>query len=568
MKTHPSRGIRARRWRVLAAATTAVGAAVGATFVGAGSAQASSHREAPLIAGDPRADNTDVYAFVSPDKPGSVNLIANWIPFEEPNGGPNFYPFEDGTRYDINIDNNGNGKPDIIYRWTFKSTDARGTNTFLYNNGPVTSLNDKNLLFRQSFTLNRYANNSWKVIAKGPVAPSNVGKASMPNYKALRDAAITKVAGGGKTFAGQADDPFFLDLRVFDLLYGGDLSETGQDTLKGYNVNSVALQVPASEVSLNKNAARNPVIGVWSTTSKQSVTLGGGKAKAQGDFAQVSRLGNPLVNEVVLPAGLKDAFNGLKPVKDATIPAVVQRVTDPELPKLIQGIYGIPAPKTPRNDLVEIYLTGIAKNAPTLDGSKAPIQADLNSQVLNKDAKASTFQPSEMLRLNTQVPATASPNRLGVLGGDLQGFPNGRRLTDDVVDISIQAVEGAAVSGIVPALAAGDKVDKNDNAFGSSFPYLALPNTAAVNRAGSAASGAKASGASAAGIQGSGGTAAGAMASGSSSDSGELMGMDPMLVRSGFGGLSAVFLGAGLFFVLRRRHHGPDGQAGQVSLPI
>jgi hypothetical protein len=547
--------------------TTAVGAVVGATFVGGGPAQASSHREAPLIAGDPKADNTDVYAFVSPDKPGSVTLIANWIPFEDPNGGPNFYPFEDGTHYDIKIDNNGNGKPDIAYRWTFKSTDARGTGTFLYNNGPVTSLNDKNLLFRQSFTLSRYANGRWTVIGKGPVAPSNVGKASMPNYKALRDAAITKVAGGGKTFAGQADDPFFLDLRVFDLLYGGDLSETGQDTLKGYNVNSVALQVPASELALNRNPARNPVIGVWSATSKQSVTLGGGKATAHGTFAQVSRLGNPLVNEVVLPAGLKDAFNGLTPVKDATIPAVVQRVTNPELPRLIQGIYGVPAPKTPRNDLVEIYLTGIAKNAPTLDGSKPPIQADLNSQVLNKDANAGTFQPSEMLRLNTAVPPTASPNRLGVLGGDLQGFPNGRRLSDDVVDISIQAVEGAAVSGIVPALAAGDKVDKNDNAFGSKFPYLALPNTAAVNRAGTgSAASAKVSGASAAGIQGSGGTTAGAMASRASAvGSGELLGMDPMLVRSGLGGLSAVFLGAGLFFVLRRRHH---GQTDQVSQPI
>src|SRR4051794_3455091 len=273
MNRHPSRG--PRRWRIAAAATTAAGAAIGATFVGTVPAQASSHREAPLIAGDPRADNTDVYAFVSPDKPGSVNLIANWIPFEEPNGGPNFYPFEDGTHYDINIDSNGNAKPDIIYRWTFKSVDARGTTTFLYNNGPVTSLTDKNLLYRQNFTLTKYENGHWKVVSKGHVAPSDVGTASMPNYRALRDAAITKVTGGGRTFAGQADDPFFLDLRVFDLLYGGNLSETGTDTLKGYNVNSVALQVPASELSLKHDAKRNPVIGIWSSTSKQSVKLGG-----------------------------------------------------------------------------------------------------------------------------------------------------------------------------------------------------------------------------------------------------------------------------------------------------
>jgi hypothetical protein len=619
MKTIPSGGNRApratsgrlaRRFRVAAITTTAIGATLGATLVGTVPAQASSHREAPLIAGDPRADNTDVYAFVSPDKPGSVNLIANWIPFEEPNGGPNFYPFEDGTHYDINIDNNGNAKPDVIYRWTFKSTDLRGTNTFLYNNGPVTSLNDQNLLYRQSFTLTRYKNGKWTTISKGPVAPSNVGKASMPNYRQLRDAAITRVNGGGQTFAGQADDPFFLDLRVFDLLYGGNLSEVGQDTLKGYNVNSVALQVPAAELALNNNAGRNPVIGIWSSTSKQSVKLGGGKARPYGGFSQVSRLGNPLVNEVVLPVGLKDAFNSIRPAKDADIPAVVQRVTDPELPKLIQGIYGIPAPKGPRNDLVEIYLTGIAKNAPTLDGTKPPIQADLNSQVLNKDAKVGQFRPSEMLRLNTAVPASAQPNRLGVLGGDLQGFPNGRRLTDDVVDISIQAVEGAAVNGIVPALATGDKVDSNDNAFGKSFPYLALPNTNAVNQSSTsraAASGAQpgafgnSSGPASNGLAGAptgslgsaaSGTSAGSAASGTGAialtsaavDSDEILGMDAMIVRSAFAALAAAFLGAGLFIGLRRRNSlrrsrrsgrtwaegpGPDdlGRPGQVSMP-
>src|SRR3954447_13319652 len=270
-----------RRWRV-AVATTAVGAALGAAFVGAGPAQASSHREAPLIAGDPKVDNTDLYAFVAPSKKNSVTLIANFIPCEEPNGGPNFYPFEDGSHYDINIDNNGDAKPDIIYRWTFKSVDARGTTTFLYNNGPVTSLTDKNLLYRQNFTLTKYENGHWKVVSKGHVAPSDVGTASMPNYRALRDAAITTVTGGGQTFAGRADDPFFLDLRVFDLLYGGNLPETGTDTLKGYNVNSVALQVPASELSLKHDAKRNPVIGIWSSTSKQSVKLGGGKAKPSG----------------------------------------------------------------------------------------------------------------------------------------------------------------------------------------------------------------------------------------------------------------------------------------------
>jgi Domain of unknown function (DUF4331) len=475
-KSRPS-----RLWRVVVA-TTAVGAALGAAFAGAGPAQASSHREAPLIAGDPKVDNTDVYAFVAPDAKGSVTLIGNWIPFEEPNGGPNFYPFQAGAHYDINIDNDGDAKADIIYRWTFTDVDKRGTNTFLYNDGVVTSLNDPNLLFKQKYTLTKIEKKYRKVVARGTVAPSDVGVASMPNYAALRDAAIAKVKGGGKTFAGQSDDPFFADLRVFDLLYGADLSETGTDTLAGYNVNSIALQVPKAEVALRRNAGRNPVIGMWSSTSKQSLTLGAGKAKPRGPFVQVSRLGNPLVNEVVLPAGLKDAFNSLTPDKDAKIAAVVKAVTEPELPKLIEGIYRIKAPKTPRNDLVEIFLTGIAKKAPTLDGSKAPIQADLNSQILNKDVYAKKFQPSEMLRLNTAVAPTVKPNRLGVLAGDLQGFPNGRRLGDDVIDISLQAVEGAAQDGkLVAALAAGDKVDANDSGFEAKFPYLALPHTASVN---------------------------------------------------------------------------------------
>jgi hypothetical protein len=195
------------------------------------------------------------------------------------------------------------------------------------------------------------------------------------------------------------------------------------------------------------------------------------------------------VNEVVIPAGLKDAFNSLPPEKDATIPAVVKRVTEPELPKLIEAIYGIPAPATPRTDLVELFLTGITTKA------GGPIKADLNSQLDNADVEADRFQPSEQLRLNLSVPVTASPDRLGVLAGDLQGFPNGRRLTDDVLDIGLQALEGAAASGqLVAAIAAGDKVDANDNAFGATFPFVALPNSGAVNKGGGTAAGAMSGG--------------------------------------------------------------------------
>jgi len=481
---------RRRRLSLFAAVATiaTTGAMVGLT---PGIASASSHREAPLTAGDPKIDNTDVYAFVSKDKTDSVTLIANWIPFEEPNGGPNFYPWQAGAHYDINVDNNGDGKADYIYRWVFKDVDKRGTNTFLYNNGPVTSLGDPNLLFKQTYTLTEIdkTNGTSHLLTTGVSAPSNVGPASMPNYAKLRNQAVksfpTKDSfDGHKTFAGQSDDSFFLDLRIFDLLYGGNLSERGQDTLCGYNVNTIALQVPKSDLALRNDANSNPVVGIWSSTSKQTMKLTAGKATPSGPFVQVSRLGNPLVNEVVVPAGLKDAFNAITPNVDHTIKPVVNRVLYPEVPKLIQAIYGVPAPKTPREDLFEIFLTGIAKNAPTSNGSKAPIQADLNSQLLNKNVNAANFLPAEELRLNMAIDPTANPNRLGVLAGDLQGFPNGRRLTDDVVDIELQALEGAAQTGkLVPALAAGDKVNANEKAFGTSFPYIALPNNKAVNHA-------------------------------------------------------------------------------------
>ncbi len=538
MKVQSGHVGRASRRKGAAVAVGLAGVVV-ATVGFASGASASSHREAPLTAGTPQTDNTDVYAFTSPDAPKTVTMIANWIPFEEPNGGPNFYPWKAGSHYDINIDNNGDGKADLTYRWTFTDHDNRGTSTFLYNNGPVKSLSDPHLLFKQTYSLQELKHGvvSRTLIKNASVAPSDVGPASMPNYAALRSQAVTSVAGGGKSFAGQADDPFFLDLRIFDLLYGANLKESGQDTLSGYNVNSVALQLPKSALALHGNSSRNPVIGVWSSTESQSMQLSPGKQTANGKYVQVSRLGNPLVNEVIVPAGLKDAFNSLTPDKDHTMPAVVQRVKDPEVPKLIQSIYGIKAPKTPRNDLVEIFLSGISKN------SGGPIKADLNSQLLNKDVKPKAFVPAEELRLNITVPPSAQPNRLGLLAGDTQGFPNGRRLTDDVVDIELQALEGAAMTGkLVKPLAAGDGVNANDVSFSSSFPYLALPHDTAVN--------ARTAGAT----MPQGGVATGA---------GGTAGMNGAPALPISTGLGAVVLLAAGGFTLRRRQRSSANHAGE-----
>jgi hypothetical protein len=451
---------------IAAAGLTAASAGMLAPAAGV----ASSHREAPLIADTPKLDNTDLYAFVSPDAPSTATIIANWQPFEEPNGGPNFYPFATSTAHDINIDNDGDAKADITYRWTFTTT-RQHQDSFLYNLGPVTSISDSDLNVRQKYTLQRITRTGTVTLLKDAlVAPSFTGKASMPNYGILGRAAVTKFNNGkSQSFAGQADDPFFADLRVFDLLYGGNLSEVGQDTLKGYNVNTIALQVPKSDLALHSNSAANPVVGIWTTTSRAGASM----TSHSTPMEQVSRLGNPLVNEAVIPLAAKNQFNATKPQDDGKF---LPYVSSPELPKLMQAIYHIPAPATPRNDLIEVFLTGVCQTC-------GPVKADLNSQKLNRDVKAAGFKPAEELRLNLKVPPASSPNRLGVVGGDLAGFPNGRRLADDVIDITVQAAEGVLQAGHPTAVdSLGDGVDANDHAFETNFPYVAWPNMQSVNQ--------------------------------------------------------------------------------------
>ncbi len=443
---------------------------------------ASSHREAPLISGDPKVDATDLYAFVSPDNSGTVTLIANYSPFEEPAGGPNFNSFDDKALYEIKIDNNGDAKPDIVYQFRFNTT-VGNPNTFLYNTGPITSLTDPNWNVKQTYTLTRIddasGNNPVSSVIGSNLAmpPVNIGPKSTPNYAGLQAQALTSLPGGGKVFAGQIDDPFFVDLgSLFDLLSIRQLPGNkggGINTTKGYNVHSLALQIPISQLTMNKNQpgdAKDPsaVIGVWTTASRQSMSvLNAGSAPSNsGAWVQVSRLGAPLVNEVVVPLGAKDLFNSSKPENDAQF---ANGVADPEVGKLLKGIYNIQVPpqgpfgsSTQRDDLEAIFLTGI----PGL-------------------TKPANVVPSEELRLNVAVPPT-SPEKIsnmGVLGGDNAGYPNGRRLGDDVIDISLRAVAGAAYPLFHPGFVVdstgaklGDGVDFNDLSYRSSFPYTALPH--------------------------------------------------------------------------------------------
>ena len=451
------------RTRVVAVAATA---ALGAGLLGGLGPQAglaSSHREAPLTSADPQIDGTDLWAFVSPDRPDTVTLISSWIPFEEPAGGPNFYLWAEDTNYDIKIDKDGDAKPDLTYRWTFTTHHRASTSSFLYNNGPVTSLDDENLLIYQTYDLTRIRNgHSRTIIDDAIVAPSNVGAGSMPNYNDDLFQAATTSFGDAPSYSwvGQSDDAFFLDLRVFDLIYGGDLTEVGDDTLAGFNVNTLALQVPISAVR-----GDDAVIGIWTTASRPStrVQTNAGGSSYSGQNVQVSRLGNPLVNEVVVPVGLKDYFNASKPVSDAN-PTVLGLVQDPELPHVLNALFGTDVPdsdlNTPgiqRADLFQVFLTGIP---------------GVNADELQNAG-------SEMLRLNVDIPPCSDAcSTSGVVGGDLAGFPNGRRLTDDIVDVAVQVVLGRLIGFNDPLSSTiGDGVGANDVPFLESFPYVAYPHS-------------------------------------------------------------------------------------------
>jgi len=455
-----------------------------------GSLFASSHREAPLITEDPTMDNTDVYAFISPDAPNMVTIIANYIPLEEPSNGPNFYNFSNAGVYEIHIDNNGDGKEDITYQFQFR-TDVRNPATFLYNTGPVLTLDSANLNVRQFYTVTRIlgARRTGAQAVLGStfqVAPANIGPKSTPDYPSLANAAVATFAnGGGKVFAGPREDPFFVDIgSIVDLATLRPIqqlhkvppmaaSAPGVDGLKGFNVHTIAIQIPITQLvaggTLPANAsAANAVIGVWATASRGRVTvLSTGSLRRQtiGGLSQVSRLGMPLVNEVVMSLAFKDIFNASEPNGDLALftnnADFKNRILDPELAKLFTLLYGVDVPPAPRNDLVQVFLTGVP-------GLNQP----------------PNVVPAEMLRLNTAIPPAASPNRMGVLAGDTAGFPNGRRLTDDVVDISLQVVAGVLVSGFNknPNNQLTDGVDANDKAFLSTFPYVGLPNAAFDSR--------------------------------------------------------------------------------------
>src|SRR6267378_3934057 len=428
-----SRRLTGVRFLTLLAALAAGAIAVSLSF-------GSSHREAPLSALDPTGDDTDVYAFVAPDAPGSLTLVGNWIPFEDPAGGPNFYRFDDRASYYLNVDNTGDGRYDVRYKFKFRTV-YRNKNSGIYALPGVSGIGDPKLQVIQRYDVTRevYRPNgklrSARVIARNlPVGPNNTGSKNFPNYDAVGNQAVRSLPGGGK------------------------------DDLARYNVHSILLQVPKSNVTRNGRSvsgptANNAVVGMWASTYRPALQVNGlnsvtGRQAARKSRSvpevQVSRLGNPLINELVIPIGLKDKFNATQPANDAANFGAF--VVKPELAKVLNVLFpGLNVPETNRTDIVQALLTGIPG---VTQISKNPAAADT-------------------LKINLGVPPTATPNRFGVIGGDNAGFPDGRRLGDDVVDISLRVVGGFLKGNKLPL---GDGVDANDVPYLSAFPYVPSPH--------------------------------------------------------------------------------------------
>ena len=397
-------------------------------------ASASSHREAPAIGEDQFADNTDVYTFISPEYSDRLVIAANYVPLLIPSSGPNFYKFSDNVAYDLHVDNDGDAKDDLVVRFLFRTSIQNG-DTFLYNTGAVASLDDPNLNVRQVYDvilIDKKTGREDALAADVPVAPWHVGDRSFPaaSYEGVALTAVTSAAGG-RFFAGPRDEPFFVDLGVFDLL-----GVAGDPSTNGINVMSIVAELPIAKLSSGgvrpgaNTPAKQKVLGIHATASRQRTRLlhRDGPERNLGGWVQVSRLGWPLVNEVVIPLKDKDKYNRSRPQQD--VANFGSYILFPELPGLLSAVLG-------------------ANCAATPDGGRTDIVGLLS---------ANGTTPADLQRIDVSDGQTF----------DNSSFPNGRWLEDDVFDIEATVLcnNGGPIS---------DGVDANDLPFTLTFPFLASP---------------------------------------------------------------------------------------------
>jgi hypothetical protein len=403
-----------------------------AVVVGTITASASSHREAPSIAEDQYVDNTDVYAFISPSDASKLTIVANYVPLLAPASGPNFYKFSDDARYEIRLDNDGDAIADVTYRYTFHTTVLNGS-TFLYNTGPVDSLASGNLNVTQWYTLTRIDEHTGvhtTILDGAPVAPWNVGKRSFASYEPVALQAI-RAANGTTSFAGPRAEEFFVDLHVFDLL-----GVAGNNSTAGFNVMSLVLEVPITDIAAGgaRPAAgstdKSSVVGIYASASRPQVRILRQRREADdyGRYIQVSRLGWPLVNEVIIPLQDKDKYNRSSPKDD--VANFGAYILDPEVPKLLNAVLGAGCAATPAGGRLDIV--GLLSPAGTA--------------------------PADLLRINITQDQTNAQSH----------FPNGRAITDDVTDtlLTVACNNGAHI---------GDGVNAPDKPPTATFPYMASP---------------------------------------------------------------------------------------------
>lgn len=471
-------------------------------------AMASSHREAPFITRHPKVDATDLYMFKSYEagRSGFVTLVANYQPLQDAYGGPNYFSMDPDALYEIHVDNNGDAKEDLTFQFRFTNTNKDAQFTVggkkvsiplvINGGGDISTVNSPNSNLRESYQVTvvrgdrRTGTRAAVTNADGGGSTfdkpaDNIGNKSISNYAAyaakhVYNIAIPGCTTPGRMFVGQRKDPFVVNLgETFDLInikapataFDPNAEKAAKDSLADKNVTSLELELP---IACLTNGSE-PVIGAWTTASLRQGRLinpspkGGAASKEGGAWTQVSRLGMPLVNEVVIGLKDKDQFNSSKPSGDAQF---ADYVTNPTLPALIEVLYGAKGAKAPtnfpRNDLVAAFLTGVTG--------------------VNKPANVVA---SEMLRLNTTTPVATTQSRLGVIGGDNAGFPNGRRPGDDVVDIELRVAMGRLCTlsiGCVPADAPAGALDFTDGAYldstfvDAAFPYLRTPLAGSPNR--------------------------------------------------------------------------------------
>jgi hypothetical protein len=448
---------------------------------------ASSHREAPITALDHTGDVTDWYAFVSYDNPNNVTMILNVDPLLEPSNGPNYFPFDESVVYQMIVDNNQSGGDEITFQFRFK-TEIRNPQLpagFIGGAGgfpPITALSgpgSEGLSLSQTYTVTMIKNGVSTVLNSGGptlyAVPSNVGPATMPNYQALFEQGIYTLDDGIKVWAGTADDPFYIDLgATFDSVnYRGagpilsptadadDTHNYSPDAVGGFNVNSIVLEVPIAMLTVDGQihpaTDKRAVIGTYGSTARNKVTVrtSPNPDSNRGALQQVNREGNALINELIIGTGFKDRFSEDIPLHDSQFASFVLQ---PALAAVLSSV-GVPVAPNPRNDLLLL----VQYESPICPGC----------------GPSGAGPIADLLRLNTGIPPTPAgmQKRLGFIAGDKAGYPNGRRPVDDVVDISLRAVEGILVNPTKYGLALGDGVNTKNGGFNNSFPYVMPANS-------------------------------------------------------------------------------------------